>query len=111
MRRSGQLLKERWGESVKAVIVPKYGMREQLADDAFIAWCQEHMAAYKVPRAVQLDNCRPGDVGVDLTGPGQHLVFRSHNHQHRPLCPRRLPRRRLTTKHAESKSRRRSAGS
>jgi fatty-acyl-CoA synthase len=49
----------RRGESVKAVIVPKYGMKEQLADHAFIAWCQEHMAAYKVPRAVELVESLP----------------------------------------------------
>jgi fatty-acyl-CoA synthase len=43
----------RRGESVKAVVVPKDGMADQLSEESFIAWAQTRMAAYKVPRQVE----------------------------------------------------------
>lgn len=42
----------RRGETVKALIVPKPGMRDQLSEEGLITWSREHMAAYKVPRIV-----------------------------------------------------------
>ena len=47
----GSLADEEKGELAKAYIVPKTGA-EPNADD-IIAYCREHLAAYKVPRAVQ----------------------------------------------------------
>ena len=40
------------GESVKALIVRRAG-QEDVEPQAVIDWCREHMAAYKVPRAVE----------------------------------------------------------
>ena len=45
------------GETVKAVVVPKAGRR--LDPGAVIAWCREHMAAYKVPRLVDVADSLP----------------------------------------------------
>jgi long-chain acyl-CoA synthetase len=47
----GSLPDEEKGELAKAYIVPKTGAKPN-ADDV-IAYCREHLAAYKVPRAVQ----------------------------------------------------------
>lgn len=47
----GSIPDEEKGELAKAYIVPKTGA-EPSADDV-IAYCREHLAAYKVPRAVQ----------------------------------------------------------
>jgi fatty-acyl-CoA synthase len=43
----------RRGESVKAVVVLKNGMENQVNEQSFIAWTQTRMAAYKVPREVE----------------------------------------------------------
>jgi fatty-acyl-CoA synthase len=43
---------ERWGERVVAVIVPRTG--ETLDRDLVRAWCREHLAAYKVPKQVEI---------------------------------------------------------
>jgi fatty-acyl-CoA synthase len=43
----------RRGESVKAVLVVKDGMRDTIDESSLIAWCQGKMAAYKVPRSVE----------------------------------------------------------
>ena len=43
----------RRGESVKAVVVPK-DTSDSLDEASFIAWCQTRMAAYKVPRSVEI---------------------------------------------------------
>jgi acyl-CoA synthetase (AMP-forming)/AMP-acid ligase II len=43
---------ERLGEVGKAFVVPAAGA--SLTPEALIAWCREHMANYKVPRAVEL---------------------------------------------------------
>ena len=40
------------GESAKAVVVLRPG-HEHTSEEDIIAWCREHMAAYKVPRSVQ----------------------------------------------------------
>src|SRR3546814_3576773 len=39
---------EKWGEAVKAVIVPKPGMT--VDPDDIIAWARERIAAFKAPR-------------------------------------------------------------
>jgi fatty-acyl-CoA synthase len=41
------------GESVKAVIVPRDTAWGTVGEDDIIAWCREHMSAYKVPRQVE----------------------------------------------------------
>jgi fatty-acyl-CoA synthase len=50
----------RRGETVKAVLVPKADM--QIDEPAFIAWCQERMAAYKVPRSIEIVDTLPKTV-------------------------------------------------
>ena len=47
----------RRGETVKAVIVPKTA--GAIEPDALTAWCRERMAAYKVPRVVELREALP----------------------------------------------------
>jgi fatty-acyl-CoA synthase len=47
----------RRGETVKAVVVLKDG--RQLSAEALIAWCREHMAAYKIPRTVVFTDALP----------------------------------------------------
>ncbi len=42
---------EEWGESVKAIIVPRPGATMN-ADDA-VSWCRGHLASYKKPRIVE----------------------------------------------------------
>jgi fatty-acyl-CoA synthase len=42
----------RRGETVKAVVVPQPGT--ELTEDGIIAWARDNMAAYKVPRAIEL---------------------------------------------------------
>ena len=41
---------EKWGETVKAVIVPTGG--ESVSDEALIAWCRERLAHFKCPTSV-----------------------------------------------------------
>jgi acyl-CoA synthetase (AMP-forming)/AMP-acid ligase II len=43
---------ERWGEVPKAVVVPDPGTT--VDPDALIAWCREHLAAFKCPKSVDL---------------------------------------------------------
>jgi fatty-acyl-CoA synthase len=49
----------RRGESVKAVVVAKEGLRDTIDERSFIGWCQSHMAAYKVPRSVEFVDSLP----------------------------------------------------
>ncbi|MBA1148736.1 long-chain fatty acid--CoA ligase [Ectothiorhodospiraceae bacterium WFHF3C12] len=42
----------RRGETVKAVVVPKAGAADRVTEDDILAWCRDHMSAYKVPRSV-----------------------------------------------------------
>lgn len=48
---------ERRGETVKAYVVLQPG--RVLTADALIAWCREHMAAYKAPRRVEFIDALP----------------------------------------------------
>jgi fatty-acyl-CoA synthase len=47
------------GESVKAVVVARPGARAALDEAGLIAWCRDHMAAYKVPRQVEFVDALP----------------------------------------------------
>ena len=46
-----------WIEAVTAVIVPKEG--QELSQEAVIAFCKEHMAHFKVPKAVVITDALP----------------------------------------------------
>jgi fatty-acyl-CoA synthase len=48
---------QKWGETVKAVVVPKPGMRVEEAD--IIAWARERIAAFKAPRSVDVIEALP----------------------------------------------------
>jgi acyl-CoA synthetase (AMP-forming)/AMP-acid ligase II len=43
---------ERWGEEVKAVIVPKPGRTPR--EDDVIAWARERIAAFKAPKSIEV---------------------------------------------------------
>jgi fatty-acyl-CoA synthase len=49
---------ERRGETVKAYVVLKDGA-SAATEEALIAWCRQHMAAYKVPRRVEFLDALP----------------------------------------------------
>jgi fatty-acyl-CoA synthase len=46
------------GETVKAIVVPRNGA-EPPSEREVIAWCREHMAAYKAPTAVAFSSDLP----------------------------------------------------
>ncbi|MDQ0140579.1 acyl-CoA synthetase (AMP-forming)/AMP-acid ligase II [Cupriavidus necator] len=52
---------ERRGETVKAVVALRPGARgtAQAEPEHIMAWCREHMAAYKVPRIVDVVDALP----------------------------------------------------
>jgi fatty-acyl-CoA synthase len=50
---------ERRGETVKAYLVLKDDQRGRVTAEEIIAWSREHMAAYKVPRAVLFVDALP----------------------------------------------------
>jgi fatty-acyl-CoA synthase len=47
------------GETVKAIVVLKPAARGKVSPEELIAWCREHMAAYKIPRVVQFVDALP----------------------------------------------------
>jgi len=47
------------GESVKAVVVLRQSFKGQVSEDDIMAWCKDHMAAYKYPRVVQFVDALP----------------------------------------------------
>ncbi|MES2977006.1 MAG: long-chain fatty acid--CoA ligase [Pseudomonadota bacterium] len=47
------------GESVKAIVVLRPEARGTLDEQDVIAWCKEHMAAYKYPRVVEFSDALP----------------------------------------------------
>jgi len=47
------------GETVKALIVLKDRARGTISPESIIVWCRDHMAAYKVPRVVELADSLP----------------------------------------------------
>ena len=51
------VLDEKWGESVKAVVVCKPG--EQLTEQEVIEYCKQHLASYKKPRSVDFVDSLP----------------------------------------------------
>jgi acyl-CoA synthetase (AMP-forming)/AMP-acid ligase II len=46
-----------WGESVKAVVVPKFG--EQLTEKEVIDFCKQYLASYKKPKSVDFMDALP----------------------------------------------------
>jgi acyl-CoA synthetase (AMP-forming)/AMP-acid ligase II len=48
---------EKWGESVKAVVVCKPG--EQMTQEDVIEYCKQHLASYKKPRSVDFMDALP----------------------------------------------------
>jgi len=48
---------QKWGESVKAIVVPKEG--ENISEEEIIAHCQEKLASYKKPRSVEIIEILP----------------------------------------------------
>ncbi len=58
---------ERMGEVGMAFVVPRPAT--WLDPDAFVSWCREHMANYKVPRAVRVVDALP------LNASGKVLKF------------------------------------
>jgi fatty-acyl-CoA synthase len=49
----------RRGETVKAMVVLKADWRGRVAEAEIIAWCREHMAAYKIPRLIEFADSLP----------------------------------------------------
>jgi fatty-acyl-CoA synthase len=47
------------GETVKALVVLKAGSRGRVSPEEIIGWCRSHMAAYKIPRAVEFVDSLP----------------------------------------------------
>jgi len=47
------------GETVKAVVVLRAEARGRVEAGEVVAWCREHMAAYKVPRIVEFVDALP----------------------------------------------------
>jgi fatty-acyl-CoA synthase len=50
---------QRRGETVKAYVVLRDDARDSVGEQTIIAWCREHMAAYKVPRQVAFLDALP----------------------------------------------------
>jgi len=48
---------EKWGESVKAVVVLKGGA--EASEEEIIEFCKEHLASYKKPRSVEFRESLP----------------------------------------------------
>jgi acyl-CoA synthetase (AMP-forming)/AMP-acid ligase II len=48
---------ERLGEVAKAYVIPRAGAT--IDEAAFVAWCRERMANYKVPRSVEVVDAFP----------------------------------------------------
>ena len=55
---------EDWGEAVHAVVVP----RESVTTEELIAFCREHIAGYKLPKAITLSTEE-----LPKSGPGKIL--------------------------------------
>lgn len=54
----------RWGEEVKAVVVPQAGTQIDVA--ALIAWTREHIAAFKAPKSVDITDALPRNLNGKL---------------------------------------------
>ena len=55
---------EHWGEAVHAVVVP----REEITGDELVRFCREHIAGYKVPKAISFS-----EKELPKSGPGKIL--------------------------------------
>jgi len=47
------------GESVKAMVVLRPGQQGQVTEQDVVAWCRDHMAVYKAPKAVEFMDALP----------------------------------------------------
>jgi fatty-acyl-CoA synthase len=47
------------GESVKAMVVLRPGQQGQVTEQDVVAWCRNHMAVYKAPKAVEFMDALP----------------------------------------------------
>jgi fatty-acyl-CoA synthase len=47
------------GETVKAMVVLKAASRGKVSPEELIGWCRSHMAAYKIPRAIEFVDSLP----------------------------------------------------
>jgi fatty-acyl-CoA synthase len=47
------------GETVKAIVVLRTEAKSNTTADDIMAWCREHMAAYKVPRLIEFADSLP----------------------------------------------------
>jgi len=65
------------GETVKAVIVLKAERRGQVTPAQIIAWCRDHMAAFKIPRLVEFADSLP----KSATGKVQWRVLQEREKQ------------------------------
>src|SRR3546814_7336593 len=54
---------DKWGEAVKALIVPAAGASVEPA--AVIAWARERIAAYKAPKSVEIIDALPRNPSGD----------------------------------------------
>jgi acyl-CoA synthetase (AMP-forming)/AMP-acid ligase II len=48
---------EKWGESIKAIVVLKQG--QKVTEDDIINFCKDHLASYKKPKSVEFINAIP----------------------------------------------------
>lgn len=64
------------GEAVKAVVVLKPGAAASVDEAGFLAWCRDHLAAYKAPRQVAFVSALP------KSGTGKILWRELQEHEH-----------------------------
>jgi acyl-CoA synthetase (AMP-forming)/AMP-acid ligase II len=58
---------ETWGESIVAIVAPKPGATVDPED--LIAYCRDHLAAYKCPRRVEVRDVLPRNASGKLLKP------------------------------------------
>lgn len=67
---------ERLGEVAMAFLLPAGG--QALDTDAFLAWCREHMANYKVPRRAQVLSAMPLNAAGKVTKDALRAMAKAH---------------------------------
>ncbi len=48
---------EKWGEAVKAIVVPRPGMTPDR--DSIVAWARERLAGFKIPKSIEFVDALP----------------------------------------------------
>ena len=48
---------EKWGEAVKAIVVPRPGQAPDR--DSIVAWARERLAGYKIPKSIEFVDALP----------------------------------------------------